>query len=283
MQLDLDLLRTFVAICETGSFRAAADIVARTQSAVSLQVKKLEEAIGELLLDRDPAGIRPTIKGELLLSHARQVLAAHDDAVQALGSRRHDDRELRLGVGGDFAQGMMGRVLDVLRADLPNLTVQVVCAPSEELGTKVREGQVEIALLGEGEGLGQGPVIHRERCVWASGGDAHLRDPIPLAMVPPECLYRRWAAERLDAVGRAYRIVYTSYSIAGLQAVVRSGHAVTAFAESAVVPGMRILGEADGFPPLPMIEVRVERCLARDSKWLRNLQKVLIERLRLDG
>lgn len=283
MLLDLDLLRSFVAICETGSFRAAAEIVARTQSAVSLQVKKLEEQIGEMLLDRDPQGNRPTTKGELLLSHARQILAAHDTAVQALDRRRRDERELRLGISADYAQALMTRVLAVLAADLPNLTLQVVCGPSEELAVKVREGQIELAFVGEGEGLGQGPVVHRERCVWASGGDAHRRDPLPLALVPPECLYRRWATERLDTIGRAYRIVYTSHSIGGIQAIVRGGHAVTALAESAVVPGMQILEEADGFPALPLIEVRVERCLARDSKWLRNLHKVLMERLRLDA
>lgn len=283
MLLDLDLLRTFVAIVESGSFKAAADIVGRTQSAVSLQVKRLEANVGEMLLAREPQGIRPTATGELLLSHARRVLAAHEAAVHALGRRRSDDRELHLGISADYGQALMTRVLAVLNHDLPGLSYQIVCAPSEELATKCREGHVEIAFVGEGEGQGQGPVVHRERCVWASGGTAHRRDPLPLALVPRECLYRRWATDHLDAIGRAYRIVYTAYSIGGIQAIVRGDHAVTTIGESALVPGMVEIGEADGFPPLPAIEVRVERCHARDSKWLRNLHKTLIERLRLDA
>lgn len=282
MNLEFDLLRTFVVICETGSFRAASEIVARTQSAVSLQVKRLEEELGEILFDRDPQGIRPTTRGEQLLSHARQILQLHDEAVQALDRRRSDDRDLRLGIGADYGQTLLGRVLDVIRTDLPNVTLQVVCGASEDLGVQLREGRIEIAFLDEGEGIAQGPVVHRERCVWATGGEAHLRDPVPLALVPQHCLYRRWATDRLDDVGKPYRIIATAHSIGALTAIVRSGHAVATLAESALTPGMRALEEADGFPALPMIDVRVDRSRARDSKWLRNLHKELIERLRID-
>jgi len=277
--LDLDLLKTFVAICETGSFKAASDIVGRTQSAVSLQIKKLEEQLEQELLKRYPQGIAPTASGELLLSHARHVLRAHELALSAFAKRTEAGRHILIGISADYGQVLLPRVLEVLEDERPNTTAEIVCGPSAEIAGYVLEGRVDIAFVGEGEGLGQGAVVHRERCIWASGGEAHRRDPLPLALVPRECLYRRWATERLDAAGRRYRILYTSHSIGGIQAIVRGGRAVTAIAESALVPGMQEVGEADGFPPLPQIEVRVERCRAKDSDELRALEAIFAARL----
>jgi DNA-binding transcriptional LysR family regulator len=277
--LDIDLLKTFVAICETGSFKAASDIVARTQSAVSLQIKKLEEQLGHELLKRYAQGVAPTEQGELLLSHARHILRAHDQALGAFDKRAEPGRHLVLGISADYGQVLLPRVLEALEQERPNTTAEVVCGPSAEIAGYVVEGRVDLAFVGEGEGLGQGTVVHRERCVWASGGDAHRRDPLPLALVPRDCLYRRWATERLDAAGRHYRILYTSHSIGGIQAIVRGGRAVTAIAESALVPGMHEIGEADGFPPLPQIEVRVERCRAKDSSDLLALERMFVGRL----
>jgi len=272
--LDLDLLKTFVAVCETGSFKAASDVVDRTQSAVSLQIKKLEERLERPLLERHPLGVAPTAAGDLLLAHARPVLRAHELALEAFGKRADAPRQLAIGIGADYGQTLLPRVLAVLEAARPNTTAEIVCGPSAEVAGYVVEGRVDIGFVGEGEGLGQGPVVHRERCVWASGGEAHLRDPVPLALVPRECLYRRWATERLDAIGRRYRIRYTSHSVAGLQAMVRGGRAVTALAESAMLPGMREVGEAEGFPPLPLVEIRVERSRAKESAELRELEQL---------
>jgi DNA-binding transcriptional LysR family regulator len=278
--LDIDLLRTFVAICETGSLKAASDVVGRTQSAVSLQIKKLEEQIGHDLLKRYPQGMTSTSQGELLLSHARHILRAHEQALAAFAKRTEAGRHLVLGISADYGQVLLPRALAALERERPNTTAEVVCGPSAEIAGYVMEGRVDLAFVGEGEGLGQGPVVHRERCVWASGGEAHRRDPVPLALVPRDCLYRRWATERLDAAGRHYRILYTSHSIGGIQAIVRGGRAVTAIAESALVPGMHEVGEADGFPSLPQIEVRVERCRAKDSAELQDLERMFVDSLR---
>jgi len=277
--LDLDLLKTFVAICETGSFKAASEVVGRTQSAVSLQVKKLEEQLEQELLKRYPQGIAPTASGELLLTHARHVLRAHEQALGAFAKRSEAGRHILIGISPDYGQALLPRVLEVLEAERPDTSAEIVCRPSAEIAGYVLEGRVDIAFLGEGEGLGQGAVVHRERCVWASGGTAHRRDPLPLALVPRESLYRRWATERLDAIGRRYRVLYTSHSIGGIQAVVRGGHAVTVIAESALVPGMSELGASDGFPALPTIEVRVERCRAKDSDELKELERLFATRL----
>lgn len=151
--------------------------------------------------------------------------------------------------------------------------------PASTLVPWVQDGRLEIGLLDEGEGLDRGPLVHRERLVWAGTGDLVTRDPLPRAMVPRECLYRRWATDRLDAAGRRYRIAYTSYSIGGIQAIVRGGFAVTAISEGALVPPMRVLSENEGFPALPPVEVRIERSQARDSAFLREVEALLVAKL----
>jgi DNA-binding transcriptional LysR family regulator len=274
--LDIDLLKTFVAICESGSFKAASDVVGRTQSAVSLQIKKLEDQLGQPLLTRCAPNVAPTERGEVLLSHARRILGAHESALGALGGRAEESRHVVLGIAPDYGQVLLPRVLAVLGQERPDTTVEVVCDTAAEIAASVLDGRVDIAFVADG----QGQVAHRERCIWASGGDAHLRDPMPLALVPRDsCLYRQWATDRLDAIGRRYRILYTSIWLGGLQAIVRGGRAVTVISESALIDGMIEVGEAEGFPSLPEIQVRVERCRAKASSDLRVLERMLSERL----
>jgi DNA-binding transcriptional LysR family regulator len=278
--LDIDLLRTFVAIVETRSFTAAAEVVRRTQSALSLQMRKLEDQIGHTLLHREPNGIRPTTEGERLLIHARNILRAHEEAILAFDRAPGASGTLLLGISADYGQGLLPRVLGILTKAYPRLSVDLVCGPALELAAMCSDGRIDIAFVGEGEGLGHSPVVHRERLVWAAGENARIEEPIPLALPPPDvCNYRRWAMDGLDRIGRRYWIAYSSHSIAGLQAVVRSGYAVTTIAESALVPGMRELDESEGFPALPRIAVRVTRCLSKDSRFLRNLEATFVENL----
>jgi DNA-binding transcriptional LysR family regulator len=277
--IDIDLLRSFVAIYESGSFTAASEIVGRTQSAVSLQMRKLEEQLGQPLFRRDPSGIVPTPHGELLLAHARRILRAHDEVLIAFDRHGRQPAHWKIGISADYGQALLPRILAAIEAARPGTRIDIVCGPSSDLAEHVLDGRVDLGFLGEGEGLGHGPVVHRERCIWATGGEAHLQDPLPLALPPRQCLYRRWACDRLDAMGRRWRILYTSYSIGGLQAVARGGQAVTVISESALVPGMRELTEAEGFPPLPDVLVRMVRCMARDDALLRELEQELALRL----
>lgn len=283
--LDIDLLRTFVAIIETRSFTAASDVVRRSQSALSLQMKKLEEQVGHALLKREIGGIKATAEGERLLIHAKRILRAHEDAILAFSGAPGSAGNLLLGMSADYGQALLPRVLHVLARDYPKLSVQVVCGPSRNLYEMCSDGRVEIAFVGEGEGLGESPVVHRERLVWATGGGhAHDKDPLPLALLPAEdSNYRRWALDALARVGRRHWIAYTSYSLGGLLAIVRGGYAVTVMAESALAAGMRELADTEKFPPLPSLEVRVTRCIAKDSVFLRNVEASFVKHLVQDA
>lgn len=277
--LDIDLLRTFVAIYECGSFTAASDVVGRTQSAVSLQMRRLEEQLGRPLFVRAAEGMVPTPAGEKLLVHARRILLAHDEAVADFDRRHGAIGHLTLGISADYGQALLPRVLGCLAAAYPSITASVVCGPSSDIAQQTVEGKIELSFVGEGEALGESPVVYRERCIWATGGDAHTRDPLPLALVPRECLYRKWALDRLAALGRRHRVLYTSYSIGGIQAIVRGGLAVTVIAESALVPGMREIDPAEGFGTLPEVEVRAFRSHARSTALLREIEARLVQDL----
>ena len=119
--LDIDLLRTFVAILETGSFTAASDVVRRTQSALSLQMKKLEEQVGHPLLKREPGGIKATAEGERLLIHAKRILRAHEDAILDFSGVSGSAGNLLLGISADYGQVLLPRVLRVLAGSYPRL------------------------------------------------------------------------------------------------------------------------------------------------------------------
>jgi len=128
-------------------------------------MKKLEEQVGHPLLKREPGGIKATVAGERFLVHARRILRAHEDAIVDFSGMSDTAGHLMLGLSADYGQALLPRVLGVLAGSYPKLSVEVVCAPSRDLYEMCTDGRVEIAFVGEGEGLGQSPVLHRERLV----------------------------------------------------------------------------------------------------------------------
>ncbi len=264
--LEPDLLRSFLAVAETGSFTAAAQRVRRTQSAVSMQIKRLEEAIGRPVFARDPPRrVGLTRDGEVLLGHARRILQAHREALAEFDTGGQLVGEVTIGAPDDYASTCLPRILARFAADhAPRAHVSVVCQPSVELLRLLEEGTVDLALVSEGSGEpGGGRVVHREPLIWvaAAGHRAHELDPMPLAVFQPGCVFRRLMTEALAAKGRACRIAYTSVSVAGVQAALESGLAVSALLRGTVRPGggLRLLDGCHGFPPLPDIGIVLQR------------------------
>ncbi len=256
LHLEPDLLRTFVAIAETSSFTEAARRVGRTQSAVSMQMRRLEDRMGRQLLARQGRGTALTPDGEMLLGHARRVLRAHADAEAAFDSAGLDGR-VRIGSPDDYASSFLPGILARFARTHPRVEVELVCEPSASLLPLVRAGEVDLALVTQGSGEMEGTVVHREALVWAGSvdHDAHLEDPLPLALFHQGCVFRRSAMEALAAEGRASRIAYTSLSVAGIYAALSAGLAVGVLPLSAVRPGLRILGPSCGLPPLPALGI----------------------------
>ncbi|GGF69428.1 LysR family transcriptional regulator [Azorhizobium oxalatiphilum] len=259
--LDTDHLRTFVAIAETGSFTRAADVVHKTQSAVSMQMKRLEDRVGRALFARDGRASRLTADGERLLDYARRIVKLNLEAVAAFADEALSGR-VCLGVPDDYADRYLPDIMARFSRTHPSVELTVVCEPSFRLSEHIAAGTIDLAIITATEITGRNAqVIRRERLLWVSSlrHSAHLETPTPLALGQPTCQWRDVAMTRLTAAGRAYRMLYSSPNHGAVSAAVLSGLAVSVVPESALRPGMRVLGPSEGFPPLPPCDIGLLR------------------------
>lgn len=269
---DHDLLRTFVKIADSGSFSAAASAVGRSLSAVSMQMKRLEELAGRRLLVRSARGVRPTPEGELLLIHARQILEAHDLAFDALMNERAS-RSLTIGLPETYLNRLVVPLIGQLAYRFPDTSLRIFTEPSTVVARRVEEGAVDVGLITELQVSDRrGELIHVERGLWAGvdGAPALTASPVPLAL-SPEGYFRRLAQEVLRKGAKPYVVAVTSNNEWAIQAAIRSGAVVGLLPESKLLPGpLRELTAEDGFPAIPNLRVRMRlgRRLPPAGEWL---------------
>lgn len=254
--LEIDLLRTLSAIADTGGFGRAAARVHRSQSAVSMQMKRLEELVGRPIFARDGRRMRLTNDGKSLVAYANRLLAVHDEAV-AYFAEPALSGNVRLGTPDDYATNLLPVVLSRFGELYPNVHVEVQCGHTNGLRAALDDGELDLALLSRAPGEKEGLVLLRDPVVWVTAPDqpTHRRDPLPLAVYPPPSRYHQWVMAALDAAGRAYRIAYTSSDLLVLQGAVSAGLAVAAIARSSNTLGLRELGPDEGMPALPEVTI----------------------------
>ena len=258
--LDVDQLKTFVSIADTGSFTRAAEVVHKTQSAVSMQMKRLEERLGKPIFARDGRASRLTEDGERLLDYARRIVKLSSEAVVALA-----DVDLaghvRLGLPDDYADRYLPEILARFSRSNPRVEVTVVCEPTPMLVDCLNQGGLDLAIITHTDRRGPASIIRQEQLLWVTcaRSTVHEENPLPLALGRPNCDWRRAAVERLEALGRPYRVLYASWNSTAVGAAVCAGLAVSVLPESALRPGMRVLGASDGFPALPSIKIALLR------------------------
>ncbi|CDI04746.1 Transcriptional regulator, LysR family [Candidatus Competibacter denitrificans Run_A_D11] len=261
-QLDPDLLRTFVAIVDTGGFTLAARQVHRTQSAISMQVRRLEETLGRVLFQRDGRGVQLAPDGEALLGYARRLLKLHDEAVAAL-TRPEWSGRVRIGTPDDYVDRFLPDILARFARAFPRVQVEVTCETSANLRRLLTEDRLDLAVITSGCAPGgeTGEVLRHEPVVWATAERhlTHEQEPLPLALFQPGCLFRDWALASLDGSGHPYRIAYTSASFSSILAAVKAGLAVTALCRSVLPAGVRPIGVEEGFPRLPSAGITLHR------------------------
>jgi DNA-binding transcriptional LysR family regulator len=253
--IDPDLLRSFAFIAEEGSFTRAAERIGRTQSAVSMQMQRLEQLLGKTVLTRGKGGtVGLTPHGQFLLDRSRELLALNDtiwNNFQAPEIRG----VVRLGTPDDYALRYLPTMLRRFADSHPAVQVDVVCAPSSELVVRLREGDLDLTLLSEGHEprrwaateLWRGPL----RWITSDRYAQHKLDPVPLAIAHQDCSWRTAAIASLERAGRAYRIAYTSATQVGTHAPVMAGLAVTVSTISWLPEGLRPLRPDEGLPSLP--------------------------------
>lgn len=249
--LDPDVLRSFVAIAETGSFTAAAARIFRTPSAVSMQIKRLEEQLGVSVFLRDARNVALTQDGEVLLSYARRLIALNREAISRFVSSDVSGI-VRIGSPSDYGEAVLPDVLKRFAKTNPAVAVDVVIDQSSNLVKRFASGHLDIALLScvkdmmpEG-----GEVVFSDDIVWAGakGGQAYLMDPLPLSMWEESCVWRKNALEALDRAGRTYRVAYMTSHSSGQKAAIKTDMAIAPMGRSFLSDDVQILGEECGLP-----------------------------------
>jgi DNA-binding transcriptional LysR family regulator len=258
--LDLALLQAFSAVVDSGSFTRAAQYLCRTQSAVSMQLRKLEDLTGHQLLHRDSRNIKLTEEGEVLLGYARRMIRLNEEALVAL-DQPHAQGHVRLGMPDDYAHQFLPGVLAHFAHAYPRVQLEVIGALSGDLLNRVEAGELDVALITRQPKRRRGQVLRTEHLVW-TGSRQHLAfevSPLPLALFPEGCVFREHALAALDAAQIPWRIAYTSQSFAGGKLAVSGGLALTVVAQSMVPPEWRVLGAEHALPRLPEIEIALHR------------------------
>ncbi len=256
--IDPDLLRAFVTVVDCGGFSQAAERLLRSQPAISLQIRRLEEQLGARLLDRNPRRLALTAEGELILDQARRILDLNDDLVTRL---REPELAgvVRLGAPEDFATSHLPKVLARFARSHPRVALEVTCELTLELLDRFRAGGLDIALVKrEPAGVTAGKRVWREPLVWvAAHRDVGAADrALPLVVSPRPCVYRKRATDSLDAIGRPWRIAYTCGSLAGNWAAVRAGLGLTVLPKDMVPPDLTVLDDPlIGLPELADTEI----------------------------
>ncbi|KWT83594.1 MULTISPECIES: LysR substrate-binding domain-containing protein [unclassified Variovorax] len=256
--LDLELLRTLVAIVGQESFGAAAVQLGRTQSAVTQQMQRLEEQIGHPLFEKRGRQKRLTEHGERLLVYARQMLAMNDEALRHLQQGRLEGT-LRIGAPHDMADTMLPPLLAEVVRSSPKLQLDIHVGRSPFLMESLKRGEIDMAISNRLDADLEGVVLRTSPTVWLCG-DGYAHDParpIPLIMADGPSIFRRLAQEALDAAGVAWLTRYTSSSLIGIRAALRAGLGVTARGVEQLDSGLRMLGPMEGLPPLPDLMYRL--------------------------
>ncbi|MEO9613091.1 MAG: LysR substrate-binding domain-containing protein [Nitratireductor sp.] len=251
--LELDVLRTFVAIAETGSFTMAASAVFRTPSAVSMQIKKLEETLGRAVFTRDARSVTLTNDGELLLGYARRLLAINREAVSKF-IVPDITGVVRLGSPDDYGERVLPAVLRRFAETHPAIAVDVTIDQSVNLKRRMAERQLDIVIITccAKTAPEEAEILLTEPVVWggARGGSAHLREPLPVSLWEEGCIWRANALDALGAQGRNYRVAYMSAHTAGQRAAILADLAVAPLPRSFIGGDLVALGPKDGMPEL---------------------------------
>ncbi|GAB3092453.1 LysR family transcriptional regulator [Aestuariicella hydrocarbonica] len=251
--LSIDALRAFITALELGGFTQAGEYLGRTQPAISMQIKKLEDVLGQSLLIRRGQSVELTKAGQIFRPYARQILALNDEAVEQF-SQELLAGKVRLGIPSEFASTLLPKIVGLFSQSHPNVTLAVTSDLSKNLLHERRRLDFDLIL-----GLHPDPsqvasanIVRLDELVWVTSPDheAHQQAPCPLIVAPEGCIYRARAVERLTESGIAWRLVYTNPDLSGIRSAIEEGLGVTVLAKSTVPSNLKILKGNDRYPKL---------------------------------
>ena len=258
--LDSDLMRSFLAVAETGSVTSAARRVGRTQSAVSMKIRRLEESLGQPLFQRLPRGVVLTARGTQLLPYARRVTALLDEAAVAL-------REVplggpvRIGIPDEYVETVLPRALAAFSDRHPAVEVTVRCDFSAPQIQALGADQIDLAVIYDSSNTSDAEVLCIDPTVWVTSGqhDQHLQVPVPIGVYFRSDWCRDFALRSLDQQGIPWRTAFECDTSGSLRIAAQAGLAIAPLSRSTIPAGCRELTEADGFPVIDRARVILRR------------------------
>jgi DNA-binding transcriptional LysR family regulator len=280
--LELDLLRTFVAVVDGGGFSRAAERLHSTQSTVSQQLKRLEVRLDTPLLVRNTRNLTLTERGELLLGYARRMLALNDETLGALAKTRLQGR-VRLGSAQEVADGGLADLLGHFSRLHPGVALEVRVDANLKLREAVAQGELDLAVIfqepGEPTNGVRSEVIDRLRRVWVSSPTFKLAadEPVPLILANGPCIFRNAVLGSLDAIGRSWRIVLATPSLAGMRAAMRAGLGVGVRTGRWLESDLKVFD--DEFPSLPDVELVLLSATKTGERVVEQLRSALFSAL----
>lgn len=284
---DLDVLRSFVTGVEMGSFARAADRLGRSTSAVSAQLKKLEEQLGTPVLRKSGRGMVPTAAGESLLAYARRLLELNDEAAAAVRGVELAG-SIRFGMQEDFGEHILTDVLGRFTRTHPNLRIEARVARNADLMEQLAAGRLDLALAWDAGAArthtGITPATDAQPMRWigpASGlplARAGGSEALPLVMLEAPCLMRSAATAALDRAGIAWRVAFTSPSLGGVWAAVAAGLGVTVRTAIGVPAHLRLL-DGDGWPALPTLGLSLHCAQMEPGPVTQRLRDIVLDTL----
>ena len=276
--LDLRLLQSFILLVETGNVSETSRRIGRTQPAVSLQIRRLEQAIGSQLFTTVGRRRVLTASGELLLGYARTIMSLQQEVKVRLSAPQLDGRVI-LGIPDLYAAYLLPGILSKFCGMFPNVQIELRCLLSSQLMGMVERNEIDLALVTGMRAFKDGELVAQEALAWVTSDSRNLHDenPLPLAVLPPGNLFRDFALASLEKIGRTWTLRCVSTSIGGLQAAVLGGIAVSVVGASSILPGMRRLGRAESFPTLPRVDLVLHRAGGRNNPAADTMADVILD------
>ena len=253
--MDIDALRSFLAFVDTGSFTRAAKQTFRTQSAISMQMKKLEDDTGKRLFIKEGRNLVLTEHGQLLVSYARKILSLHDEALGSL-SQGEGHPPLIIGCPDDYAESILPQITQIILDKLPHQNVQICCDCSSQLRLKLDAGEIDIAILTRSPEVEEGYLLRHDTGVWVYGDYENLMhsDPLPLILYEADCKFHSTAVDGLEKQGKNYRLLCSSSSATTIKSLLRRGLGISAMARSSVPNDLVIINNMT-MPALPSVDI----------------------------
>jgi DNA-binding transcriptional LysR family regulator len=251
-KLDSDLLRSFLAIAEAGSFSRGAERIHRSQSAVSLQIKRLEGLLGQAVFVRHARGIALTSTGEKLRPLAQQVVSLLDGAIGNLRSQALAG-SLRIGIPDEYGETLLPQFVAGFSREHPQVEISVTCGFSADFPRALAGNELDLAVHAVETAPRRARILRTERMIWVGSRlhAVHEQDPLPLALFDRACWWRDRVLETLESAGRAYKVVFTSESVAGVAAAIEAGVAVGVLGEASLRGNLQPLPKGAGLPRMP--------------------------------